>query len=116
MTLYGDQATISATTAGVTGTIKVPDGARLVGLNISMKTADGGIISAIELIIPNLATPQRFNFTHGFGSIATNMYGIALGDTPTIPLNIPIKGAQSVDVKVTTTANETVYVGLMWIA
>jgi hypothetical protein len=112
--LKGDYVSIAATSTGVSGTISVPDGARLVGLNVSMKTADGGIISGIEIKGTGLPQPLKYVFPHTFVSITTNMCALAIGKTPTIKLDIPIRGTNTVTIVVTTTANETVVCGLMW--
>lgn len=115
--LQGDYASISATSSGVSGTLTtVPNGIALMGLNVSMATADGGVISSIEITGAGIQQPLKLVFPHCFGSITTNMYAMAVGRTPTIDLqrfNIKANN-NSITVKVTTTANETVIVGLMW--
>jgi hypothetical protein len=118
MTLHGDYVSIAATTAGVSGSITtVPIGAKLVGLNVSMKTADGGIISSIEIISTGFPQPLKLMPKQIFGTIATNMYAISAASSPLIdltPYNLTTQ-SNTVTIKVTTTANETVIVGLMWV-
>jgi hypothetical protein len=116
MTLYGDYATISATTSGVDGSISVPVGARLVGLNINMKTADAGIISAIEIKGTGLQRPVKIVPNIFFGSIATNMYGISVAPTPAIDLTPyqMIAKTGTILINVTVTSSQTVTIGLMW--
>lgn len=114
MTKYGDYVSIAATTAGVTGTITVPDGALLADLTVNFK-GDGGIISSIELTAPNLPTPLKFVPPIGNSTTATNTIGVAVGKDLIIPLGIQVRGTNTITLKVTTTANETVICGLTWL-
>jgi hypothetical protein len=118
MTLYGDYVSIAATTAGVTGTISLPLGARILGMNVSMKTADGNIVSSIELIGTGLPTPLKITPKMAFTTIGTNMLGLAFAPSPLIDLQkyaLTMKTG-TLTIKVTTTANETVVIGIMWTA
>ena len=111
--LYGDTVAIAATTAGVAGTINVPIGATLVGMNVSMTTVDAGIIASIK--ISWQGAPQPLIFVPGnFAILGTSGAGLQVRPTPLLPLNITVASANTVTITVTTTANETVNVGLMW--
>jgi hypothetical protein len=118
MTLYGDYVSIAGTTAGVTGTVSLPVGARILGLNLSMKTADGGIVTCIELLGTGLPTPLKITPKMVFSTIGTNMYGMAIAPSPLIDLQkfgLSMKTG-TLTIKVTTTATETVAIGVMWVA
>jgi hypothetical protein len=111
--LQGDYASISATTAGVAGTISVPAGATLIGLNASMK-GDGGLISSIEIKGPGIQQPLKF-VPNLCICLATNGAAHGMAKSPLIDLGqISINNPTNVSIVVTTTANETVVVGLVW--
>jgi hypothetical protein len=116
--LKSDYASIAGTTAGVTGTITTLGiGARIIGLNISMKTADGGVISSIELTSVGWPTPIKIVPSMAMNMVTTNCMAIAIAPTPMINLErfgLTVK-SNTVAIKVTTTSNNTVAVGLMWV-
>jgi len=118
MVLKSDYASIAGTTVGVTGTVTtIGIGARIVGLNIAMKTADGGIISSIELISTKWPSPIKLVPTMAMNMVTTNCMALAFAPTPMISLERfgLVANSNTVTIKVTTTANETVVVGLMWV-
>ena len=114
MTLYSDVVSIAATTSGVSGTITVPMGARLLGLNIAGSIA---IISSVEIKWTGLQSPIKFvpNIVFCLGA---NGSGVGTCKTPMIDLRkLPVvSNTNTVTVTVTGTANITVEVGLMWVA
>lgn len=115
--IKSDYVSIAATTAGVTGTITtITLGARLLGLNMAMKTADGGIVTAIEIIGTQFPTPIKLLPSMFFNMVTTNCMACAVAPTPLINLERFGLTAKSntITIKVTSTANETVIVGLMW--
>lgn len=120
MTLYGDVVAISATTAGVSGTITVPMGAKLLGLNIASNVAGGaalGIVSYVEIKWTGLQTPIKYVPSMvQLGS--TNGSSLSMCKTPFIDLRPlpPVAQTNTVTITVTTTANIAVEVGLMWVA
>lgn len=119
--MYGaDMVSINATTSGVTGTITVPSGAKLRNLSLSyvavVNVPDTPII--IELTWANSPTPLRFT---------PNVWGQVTGTSVTggettllpdesclIPLDVTVQNATTVTVKVTSTGNITVKIGLEW--
>lgn len=117
MTLYSDVVSIAATTAGVSGTITVPMGARLLGLNMALVAADPIVITSIEIKWAGLQTPIKYvpSLTMNVGA---NGSGNAICKSPLIDLRkLPaVANANSVTITVISTANQTVEIGLMWIA
>jgi hypothetical protein len=116
MVLKSDYASIAATSSGVSGTVTTLGiGARIVGLNIAMKTADGGIISSIELISTKWPAPIKLVPTMAMNMVTTNCMALAFAPTPMISLERfgLVANSNTVTIKVTTTANETVVVGLI---
>jgi hypothetical protein len=115
MTIYGDVVQIAATTAGVAGDIKVSQGARLLGLNLSCTNTAIVAISKINVQWPGLTQPWSF-VPNIITSTTTN--GISLGSCPTPLINLsklpPVQGQNTVTVTVTTSANLTMVVGLIW--
>ena len=116
MTIYSDVVSIAATTAGVTGTINVPQGAKLIGINLSATDATAAIIlSELAIYWPN---SNVYKYVPGIIVVgSTNGVGITMCKTPAIRLpNLDVGGANQITIKLTSTANITVSVGLMWIA
>jgi len=119
--VYGaDVVSIAATTAGVSGTITVPSGAHLrnITLACSPSAAAAEVVTVIELTWANSPTPLRFT---------PNMIGVAAGTAVTsgsvsilsdengmIPLDVVVSNATVVTIKVMSTANLTVKLGLEW--
>ena len=116
MTLYSDVASIAATTAGVSGSITVPMGARLLGLNIA-SIIGGALISSVEIKWTGLQSPIRY-VPNVVTCLGANGSGVATCKSPMVDLRkLPaVSNTNTVTVTVTTTANTTVEVGLMWVA
>lgn len=111
---FEDQVSIAATTSGVSGTITVPLGARLVGLDLSFTGAAGAIPVKITLSWPS--SPQPLNFTPSIASVfATPGGAISLMNAIGIPLDVSVGKATTVTVTVTSTGNVTTIVGLRWV-
>jgi hypothetical protein len=111
---FEDQASIAATTSGVSGTIKVPLGARLVGLDLSFTGAAGAIPVKITLSWAN--SPQPLNFTPNLASVfATPAGAISILNAIAIPLDVNVTKDTTVTVTVTSTGNVTTIVGLRWL-
>jgi hypothetical protein len=117
MTLYGDVVSIAATTSGVSGTITVPMGARLVGLNLAATATSGVIISSVEISWTGLQSPIKF-VPQIVISPGTNGAAVGTVKSPLINLSRlpPVGNTNTVTIKITSTANITVEAGLMWIA
>jgi len=113
MTRFSDYASIAATTAGVSGNINVPRGARLVGLDLNYTDADG-VVSIIELTAPGFPQPLRFTPNIAQQVFTTPGGSITMQQSPMTPLDLVNGGGTVVTVKVTSTANLTVVVGLSW--
>jgi len=117
MTLYGDVVSIAATSSGVSGTITVPMGARLVGLNLAGTTTTGIVISSVEISWTGLQGPIKF-VPQIVISPGTN--GAAVGSCKTPLINLsrlpPVQNTNTITIKITSTGNITVEVGLMWVA
>lgn len=105
---------IAATSSGVTGTIQVVEGARLIGMNLAFDDADGQP-QIVELTWSGCPQPLRFVPSIGANPLATAGAAKALLQTPLIPLNVTVTKTSTVTVKVTSNANVTVEVGLMWL-
>ena len=113
MTLYSDSVSIAATTAGVAGTITVPMGAKLVGINLAYFSATAAVPTKVNITWQN--APQPFNYVPNVMSmLGTSGGAMCMGATPTIPLNIVTNTANTVTITVTSSANLTVQVSLMW--
>lgn len=114
--IQGDYVSIAGTTSGVSGTIgTVPIGAKIIGLNVNFK-GDGGIISSIEIQATGWQRPMKITPKIANITTATNTVGISSAPSPVIdltPYNLVAK-SNTVTFIVTTTANETVVLGLMW--
>jgi len=110
---YSDSVSIAATTAGVTGTITVMEGARLVGMNLSFNNATGQP-QIIELTWAGCPTPLRFVPSIMAQPQATSGASSASGKTPLIPLNVVVDKATIVTLKITSNANVTVVASLFW--
>ena len=118
MTLYGDVVSITATTAGVSGTITVPMGARLLGLNIAgTENAAAVVISSVEIKWTGLQSPIKF-VPNIVSCVEANGSGVGTCKTPMIDLRKlpPVSNTNTVTITITSTANITVEVGLMWVA
>jgi hypothetical protein len=117
MTIYGDVVSIAATTAGVSGTITVPLGARLIGMNLAATGTVGVGITSVEVKWPGLQSPIKF-VPNLLVMSTTNGAAIATCKTPFIDLSRlpPVVQTNTVTITITTTGNETVEVGLMWVA
>lgn len=116
--IYGDVVSIAATTAGVAGTITVPMNAKLLGINVAATgTTASAILSKVELTWPGLQTPIKFTPSTLMVD-STNGPGFGACETPFIDLRkLPnVKGTNTVTITLTSTANITVKVGLMWTA
>jgi len=116
MTLYSDVVSIAATTSGVSGTITVPMGAKLLGLNIA-STGTTVVISSIEIKWTGLQSPIKF-VPNMVSCVGANGSGVGICKTPMIDLRkLPaVSNTNTVTVTVTSIANCTVEVGLMWVA
>ena len=111
---FEDQASIAATTSGVAGTINVPLGARLVGMDLAFTGAAGAIPVKIELTWPS--SPQPLKFTPNLVSVfATPGAAISILRAVAIPLDVSVGKATTVTITVTSTGNVTTIVGLRWI-
>lgn len=118
--VYGaDTVSIAATTAGVTGTITVPSGAHLRNMTLAMTQVNTGtIISTVELSWAQCPTPLRFIFNMWSAIIGTSVTGgqinLLSDEKMQLPLDVIVANATLVTIKVTSTANQTVYIGLEW--
>lgn len=118
--VYGaDTVSIAATTAGVTGTITVPEGAHLRNITIGFTQVNTGtIVTIIELTWAQSPTPLRFTPNQWSNIIGTSVTGGQVNMIPDencmIPLDVVVSKATVVTVKATSTANQTVYIGLEW--
>jgi len=113
MVLYSDTVSIAATSSGVAGTINIPISAKLVGINLAYFSATAAIPIVVNITWPN--APQPFNFVPNVMSmLGTSGGAMALGPTPTIPLNISVKDATAVTITITSSGNVTVQASLMW--
>ena len=115
MTLYGDVVSLVATSSGVSGSITVPMGARLLGLNIA--GAAFVAISSVEIKWTGLQSPIKYvpNIVYVLGA---NGSGVGICKSPMIDLRkLPaVSNTNTVTITVTTTGNTTVEIGLMWVA
>lgn len=113
MTLYSDTVSIAATTAGVAGSINVPIGAKLIGMNLAYFSATGALPTKVNITWPN--APQPFNFMqNAISNLGTSGGANCIAPTPSIPLGISVANANTVTITVTSTGNLTVQVSLMW--
>lgn len=114
MTKYGDTVSIAATSAGVAGNITVPMGAVLTGINLSGTNAAAAVVlKRVALAIVGLPLIAYVPSMLAIGS--TNGVAIAMCKTPMIRLpRISVGSAQTVAITLTSTANMTFQVGLMW--
>jgi len=119
MTYGADVVSIAATTSGVTGTITVPSGAHLRSLSLAYVEAAnaGDVPTIIELTWAQAPTPLRFT-PNGWGAVvgtaATTGDVHMIADQVTIPLDVVVGNATTVTIKVTSTGNLTVKIGLEW--
>mgnify|MGYP001602756596 CR=1 FL=1 len=109
--MLADTVSIAATSAGVTGTIVVGKGARLKRLTCAYVDADGQP-QIIELTWAGCPTPLRFVPPIAAYPIATS--GAAIAVAASIPLDVTVEKADTVTVKVTSNADVTTQVGLVW--
>ena len=112
MTRYGQTVSIAATTAGVAGTIVVPKGARLRGINLSYLMVDD-IVTKIAVTYPGAPTPLTFGVPTS-AQTQTTQAAISTYPTPLIDLDLMIDAEKTITITVTSTGNITVRVGLMW--
>ena len=111
---FEDQASIAATTSGVSGTIKVPLGAKLVGMDLAFTGAAGAIPVKIELTWAG--SPAPLKFTPNLASVfATPGGAISIMNAIAIPLDVNVAKATEVTVTVTSTGNVTTIEGLRWL-
>lgn len=108
---YGDVVSIAATTAGVTGTIIVTEGAHLREL-VFCEVDDDGVLVEAELSWTSSPSPLKFVPNRAKQLTATNGAGLAFGGN--MPLDVIVKNATTVTIKLTSLANMTVLVGLRW--
>jgi hypothetical protein len=115
MTLYGDYVSITISSGAGSGTVNVPDGARLVGLNIAYYDTALNSISKIGLTWTGGPTPLNFvpnefmnSNTAGSGSTVANGFAVNL--------NHVVKGTNTITIALTSTHDVTVIVGLFWVA
>lgn len=111
---YSDTVSIAATTAGVAGSITVPMNAILTGINLAATdAAAASVLSRVQVAIVGLPVIAYVPSIIVIGS--TNGVSIAMCKTPMIKLpRISVGSAQTVVITLTSTANLTVQVGLMW--
>lgn len=114
MTKYSETISIAATSAGVAGNITVPTGAVLTGINLSGTNAAAAVVlKKVSIAISGLPVIAYVPSAIAIGS--TNGVAIAMCKTPMIRLpRINVGSAQNVIVTLTSTANMTFQVGLMW--
>ena len=114
MTKYSETVSIAATSAGVAGSITVPIGAVLTGINLAATDAAAAIVlTQVKITISGLPVIAYVPSIIVIGS--TNGVSIAMCKTPMIRLpRINVGSAQTVTITLTSTANLTVQVGLMW--
>lgn len=116
MTLYSDVVSIAATTAGVAGTIQAPVGARLIGMNLAATGTAGVVVTKVNIAWPGLSQPMSF-VPSMLVVPTTNGAAVGTCKSPLIDLTkLPPVGNNTITVTVTTTGNQTVEVGLMWVA
>lgn len=117
MTLYGDVVAIAATSSGVSGTITVPMGTKLIGLNLAGTATAGIVISSIEIKWTGLQSPIKF-VPNIFVLPTTNGSAICACKSPLIDLSKlpPVANTNIVTIVVTSTGNITVEIGLMCMA
>jgi hypothetical protein len=111
-----DVVSIAATTAGVTGIITVGKGARLKSLSMAFTqnvTAD--LPQIVELTWVESPTPLRF-VVPAISMIAGTAVGgqADLNDAINLPLDVVVEKGDVVTVKVTSSGNLTVKIGLEW--
>lgn len=111
--LYSDTASIAATTAGVSADIKVPTGAKLVGINLAYFSATAAIPTKVSIAWQN--SPRNLDFVPNVMSmLGTSGGSMCMAPTPTIPLNIAVVSANVVTITITSSGNLTVQASLMW--
>jgi hypothetical protein len=117
MGIFGDVVSIAATTAGVAGDIKVTQGARLIGLNLSATGTAGVVVTKINIAWPGLQQPVSF-VPNMLVVPTTNGSAVGTCKTPLVDLSKlpPVAGQNTVTITITTTGNQTIEAGLMWIA
>lgn len=113
--LYGDYVSISATASGVSGTINVPKGVRLVGIDLNWMDADG---IPTRVVLSGGTLPQSLEFVPNVGGQLQTGNSAATGicQSPLInlrPFNLTWNGG-NITVTVTSTAPAIVVVGLTW--
>jgi hypothetical protein len=115
-----DVVAIAATTAGVTGTIKVPMGCTLKQLTLGFTetTNVADVVTIIELSWVSSPTPLRFTpnmMAQAIGTPVTGGCCIMIPDINTyIPLHVKVEKDNTVTIKVTSTGNLATKIGLEW--
>ena len=118
--MYGaDVVSIAATSSGVTDTITVPSGAHLRNISLSCTQVNtGAVITILELSWPQSPNPLKFVPNAWAAVIGTSVTGgqvsMMQDEKNRLPLDVIVVNATLVTIKVTTTANLTVKIGLEW--
>jgi len=114
---FSDVVSISATTAGVSGTVTVPNGARLKGLNISFtQAATAELPYLVELSWAGSSSQLKF-VPPAISMVAGTPVGgqaFMKGGKPWIPLDVIVQNATTVTIKITSTGNLTCKCSLEW--
>ena len=119
--MYGSNTVaISATTSGVTGTIACVTGAHLRNLSLgfteSANAAD--VVTIIELSWASAPTPLRFTPNEWGQAIGTPAAGgqvnIVSDENVMIPLDVVMEKDNTLTIKVTSTGNLAVKIGVEW--
>lgn len=112
MTDYGQTVSIAATTLGVAGTIIVPKGARLTGINLAFAMVDD-IPTKIQMKVTGM--PTEIFAVPISAQTQTTQADTTSHPTPLIPLEgMVMEAEKSIEFTVTSTGNLTVRLGLMW--
>jgi hypothetical protein len=120
MTYGADVVAIAATTSGVTGTIKVPQGAHLRNLSLGFTESANGadVVTIIELTWTGSPTPLRFTPNQWAQAIGTPAAGgqvtLVADENCMIPLDVRVEKDNLVTIKVTSTGNLATKIGLEW--
>jgi len=114
MVLKSDSVSIAATSSGVAGTITVPNGARLLGINLNWMDADGSP-QRVELSWAGSPYPLKFVPQVCTQPQATQA-SVMTKETPWIDLRgLVVRNTNTVTITITSNANATVVAGLMWV-
>ena len=111
---YEDQVSIAATTSGVAGSITVPQGCHLIGLDLAFTGAAGAI--PVKIALSWASSPQPLTFTPNLASVFSTPAGaISTLQGIAIPLDVVVAKATAITITVTSTGNVTCVIGLRWI-